>query len=141
MVAMGDSLRLTQFRPASSKVKCIEFHPMQPWLAIANKANKVSVWNFVSEQVSSPPSIRPFFCSISNTHQITCTAHDSKANARPCFDQVVYETSLGTPDDEAQQDANLQRAAEREPDYFGAHLSEVRHRSSSIDLLGPKIVS
>lgn len=39
--------------------------------------------------------------------------------------KVVYETSLGTPDDEALQDAMLQRAAEKEPDYFGAALSQV----------------
>lgn len=38
---------------------------------------------------------------------------------------MVYETSLGTPDDEALQDAMLQRAAEKEPDYFGAQLSQV----------------
>lgn len=52
---MAESLRLTQFRPSGFKVKCIEFHPMQPWLAIADKGNHISVWDFESEQVPYPP--------------------------------------------------------------------------------------
>lgn len=54
-----DSLRLTQFRPSGFKVKCIEFHPMQPWLAIADKGNKISVWDFESEQVLPPLLCHP----------------------------------------------------------------------------------
>lgn len=72
------------------QVKCIEFHPMQPWLAIADKGGNVSVWDLKTEQ-------------------------------------LVYETTVGTPDDVAMQDALLQRAAEKEPDYFGPQLSQVLH--------------
>ena len=42
--------------------------------------------------------------------------------------QLVYETSLGTPDDEALQDALLQRTAEKDPEYFGPLLSQVGGR-------------
>ena len=75
------------------QVKCIEFHPMQPWLAIADKGGNVSVWDLKTEQ-------------------------------------LVYETTVGTPDDVAMQDALLQRAAEKEPDFFGPQLSQARcHRA------------
>lgn len=40
-------------------------------------------------------------------------------------EQLVYETTVGTPDDVAMQDALLQRAAEKEPDFFGPQLSQV----------------
>jgi len=70
------------------QVKCIEFHPMQPWLAIADKGGNVSVWDLTTKQ-------------------------------------LVYETTLGTPDDVAMQDALLQRAAEKEADFFGPHTSQV----------------
>lgn len=42
-------------------------------------------------------------------------------------EQLVYETTVGTPDDMAMQDSLLQRAAEKEPDYFGPLLSQVHH--------------
>ena len=71
------------------QVKCIQFHPMQPWLAIADKGGNVSVWDLKTEQ-------------------------------------LVCETTVGTPDDIAMQDALLQRAAEKEPDYFGPQLSQVQ---------------
>ena len=61
---------------------------MQPWLAIADKGNNISVWDLKTKQ-------------------------------------LVYESTLGMPDDVALQDALLQRAAEKEADYFGPHLSQV----------------
>jgi WD40 repeat protein len=76
------------------QVKCIEFHPMQPWLAIADKGGNVSVWDLKTEQ-------------------------------------LVYESTVGTPDDVAMQDALLQRAAEKEPDYFGPQLSQVHCRDAT----------
>ncbi len=59
-------------------------------------------------------------------------------HVRACVAQLVYETSLGTPDDEALQDLLLQRAAEKDPDYFGPQLSQVRQlpRSSRREAQG-----
>lgn len=45
--------------------------------------------------------------------------------------KVVYESSLATPDEEATQDALLQRAAEKDPDYFGSALSQVWEQAYS----------
>mmetsp|Transcript_12197 Transcript_12197/g.36597 ORF Transcript_12197/g.36597 Transcript_12197/m.36597 type:complete len:1238 (-) Transcript_12197:225-3938(-) len=84
------SLQWRYLRPSGSKVKCIEFHPMQPWLGIADEAGNVSVWDLHTQQ-------------------------------------LVYETKLATPDEVTFEDAMLQRAAEREPDYFGPHLSHAMH--------------
>ena len=51
---MADTLKYIRFLPSKAvKVKCIEFHTIYPWLAIADKANNISVWDFESEQV--PP--------------------------------------------------------------------------------------
>jgi hypothetical protein len=73
---MMDTLKWKRFLPAKAKVKCIEFHTIHPWLAIADKANKVSVWDFESEQV------RP--------HSIPCTDHDAVPFAlKPAF-SIVY---------------------------------------------------
>ena len=49
---MADTLKWMRFLPSKGvKVKCIEFHTIHPWLAIADKANNVSVWDFESQQV------------------------------------------------------------------------------------------
>ena len=71
------------------QVKCIEFHPMQPWLGIADEDGNISVWDLHTQQ-------------------------------------LVYESKLATPDEVTFEDAMLQRAAEKEPDYFGPQLSHVR---------------
>ncbi len=52
---MADTLKHMRFLPSKGvKVKCIEFHTVYPWLAIADKANNISVWDFESEQVPPP---------------------------------------------------------------------------------------
>lgn len=70
------------------QVKCIQFHPMQPWLASVDEAGAVSVWDLSARQ-------------------------------------QIYETKLSTPDDVTIEDFMLQRAAEKEKDFFGAHTSQV----------------
>jgi hypothetical protein len=32
-------------------VKLVEFHPVQPWIAFADKADNVRVWDWTTQQV------------------------------------------------------------------------------------------
>lgn len=132
---MAETLKWMRFLPSKGvKVKCIEFHTVHPWLAIADKANNISVWDFESEQVTFAI---PYYAQHPNRlgrdhnqpqHDAMATRHsaDTSCTPRVCCAQLVYETSLGTPDNEALQDALLQRAAEKDPEYFGPLLSQVR---------------
>ena len=59
---MAESLKWMRFLPSKGvKVKCIEFHTVHPWLAIADKTNNITVWDFESEQV--PPLSPTMFTS------------------------------------------------------------------------------
>ena len=79
---MTDTLKWKRFLPAKAKVKCIEFHTIHPWLAIADKANKVSVWDFESEQVLPPtitsPHCDPFQLELTTAHSISSSRKSGK---------------------------------------------------------------
>ncbi|GBF88621.1 hypothetical protein Rsub_01336 [Raphidocelis subcapitata] len=44
-------LQLRSFVPTQDKVKTLEFHPVQPWIAFADKADNVKVWDWSTQQV------------------------------------------------------------------------------------------
>jgi hypothetical protein len=39
---------------ASTQVKCIEFHPVLPLIALADKDDVVQLWNYESQEVRAP---------------------------------------------------------------------------------------
>ncbi|KAK9807986.1 hypothetical protein WJX73_010745 [Symbiochloris irregularis] len=45
------ALDFKAFRPTLSKVKLLQFHPVQPWLAFSDTNQLVTVWNWATEQV------------------------------------------------------------------------------------------
>lgn len=48
---MSFSLDFKAFKASNNKVHLVDFHPVQPWLAMADKAGTVTVWNWSTEQV------------------------------------------------------------------------------------------
>lgn len=56
--AMTDLLELRAFRASPDKVDRVEFHPVQPWLAFVTRGNLVTVWDYESNEVRGPASVR-----------------------------------------------------------------------------------
>lgn len=48
---MSSSIDFKAFKASNEKVHLVDFHPVQPWLGMADKAGKITVWNWSTEQV------------------------------------------------------------------------------------------
>ena len=46
------SMHVRAFLPTSEKARQAEFHPVQPWIAVATKDDHVCVWDWHSQQAS-----------------------------------------------------------------------------------------
>ena len=72
-----DTLRLAQ-------VKVVEFHAVQPWLAMADVSGAVALWNWESQQASRRsclPSCQTHYADLSAYSVCCCPACDGHAHA------------------------------------------------------------
>jgi len=73
----------TAFTPipcAIQQVKTVEFHPVQPWIAFADKGDGVKVWDWSTQQVCAARGVvlrLTLFALL--LHLIVCKALDSAA--------------------------------------------------------------
>lgn len=44
-------LQIKAVRSSKEKVDIVEFHPVQPWLAVVDRLSNVTVWNYESNEV------------------------------------------------------------------------------------------
>lgn len=93
------------------QVHLVEFHPVQPWIGLADKSGTVTVWNWSTDQASD------------FSHSMTGTSAPSVSNSKPLHVQVLYEAQLESGDTLGMQDAMIQRLAEKDPQYYGAQLA------------------
>ena len=66
------SMHVRAFLPTQEKVRQVEFHPVQPWIATATKDEHVCVWDWHSQQVicvasSLIASVRPASAGVSTS--------------------------------------------------------------------------
>jgi hypothetical protein len=48
-----DVLSIKAVRPSSEKINRAVFHPVQPWVAYADRASAVTVWNYEANEVGA----------------------------------------------------------------------------------------
>lgn len=68
--AMTDLLELRAFRASPDKVDRVEFHPVQPWLAFVTRGNLVTVWDYESNEVRGPASVRRVGGAVGDGRQV-----------------------------------------------------------------------
>jgi hypothetical protein len=133
----------TDLPRAPSQVKTLEFHPVQPWIAFADKGDVVKVWDWSTQQVcararrrsgagdgwasaapgAAPPPLRRIPACAESAHA------PSPPLPPPPPPQVLHDLSMGGPDDEGAVEAAINRTGERDGS-FATNTSAVSYLPS-----------
>jgi WD40 repeat protein len=51
---LARSQHINQTPGINSQIKCVELHPVQPWVAAVSMSDNVTVWDYQNQQVRAP---------------------------------------------------------------------------------------